>query len=139
MNKIVQEYHQSGTINNKPITEEFVQAIKQWVAYDDAIKNANQQLKEYRTQKDVLGKNIQIYMKKNHLENIDINITGGGKVSYKTGSRMISVNEKYTYQRLVDFFKGDEVMAKKATDHIYKNRERTTTTSLSRTRPRKSK
>ena len=137
MNKIVKEYNQSGMVNNQVVTNEFVQAIKQWVQYDDAIKDANKKLKEYRDKKTKLGKGIAGYMTSNHIENYDINITGGGKVTYRTSNRMVPVNEAYVYRRLLDYFAGDEKKARYLTDFIYKERERTTSSTLSRTRPRR--
>lgn len=137
--QIVQKYQQGAMTGNNPVTNEFVSAIKQWVAYDDAIKDANDKLKQYRLKKKELGTSIQGYMKKNNIENHDINITGAGKVRYRTTTRMVPINKEYIYKRLIDFFGGNEKKALEAVTFIFSNRERVTSATLSRTRPRKPK
>ena len=137
--KIVQQYNQTGNVSNQVVTQEFVQAIKQWVLYDDAIKDANNKLKVYRIKKKELGGSIQTYMKKNHIENHDINITGGGKVRYRTSNRMVPVNKEYIYKRALVFFKGDKKTSEDLVNFIFKDRERIPSNTLSRTRPRQKK
>jgi hypothetical protein len=131
--KIIEQYKGNP---NQVVTAEFVQAIKQWVAYDDAIKEANDKLKTYRQKKKELGNSIQIYMKKNHIENHDINITEGGKVRYKSTLRVVPINKEYILKRLTDYFSGNVEKAIQIVEYIYKDREKITSNSLSRIRPR---
>ena len=134
MNKIIQEYHNtSGAV----ITEEFVEALKQWVKYDDVIKDTNSKLKAYRKKKTELGVSIQNYMKKNNIENHDINITGGGKVRFKTTAKLVPVNRAYIYGRLLEHFNGNKEKAAALTSFIFDDREKVVGTSLSRTRTKK--
>jgi len=137
MSKILQEYHNTGSVTNQVITDEFVKALKQWVSYDDVIKDTNNKLKELRKKKSDLGISIQNYMKKNGIENHDINITDGGKVRYKTTMKVVPVNREYVYRRLLEFFNGNAEKAKQLTDFIYNDREKITGGLLSRTRPKK--
>ncbi len=135
MNKAVQEYSKGN--NGQVITTEFIEAIKQWVQYDDIIKDTNNKLKIYRKKKTELGTSIQNYMKKNNIENNDINITGGGKLRYKTTAKLIPVNREYIYKRLVEYFGGNTEKAEKLVDFIYEDREKVMGSILSRTRPKK--
>lgn len=138
MSKILQEFHNTGTVNNQVITEEFIKALKQWVSYDDIIKDTNNKLKEVRKKKNELGISIQNYMKKNGIENHDINITDGGKLRYKSTAKVVPVNREYVYRRLLEYFNGNTEKAKQLTDFIYNDREKITGSILSRTRPKKS-
>jgi hypothetical protein len=134
MNTALQEYQKNGS---PVITEEFVEALKQWVQYDDMIKETNTKLKAYRKKKNDLGKSIQTYMKKNHIEKNDINITGGGKVRYKTTMRLVPVNKEYVFRRLMEYFNGNKEKATQLADFIYNDREKIPSATLSRTRSKK--
>ena len=74
-------------------------------------------------------------MKKNRLNNENINITGG-KLGIAVSKRVVPVNRLYIEKRLAEYFRSEE-KAKEIVEFIYSDREAVETETLKRTNQKK--
>lgn len=112
------------------VSPEFINTVKKWVYYDNQIKQANAQLREWRKKKKELNKPITIYIKSNALQETPINLTDS-KLVFRTAKRSVPVNKEYIKNRLTQYF-GNVQKAEEVVEFIYKDREFTETDTISR-------
>lgn len=117
------------------ITPEFQDNVRKWVLIDNKIKSAQEAIRILKKEKDSTGKEIVLYMKKNRINNENINITGG-KLGIAVSKRVVPVNRLYIEKRLAEYFRSEE-KAKEIVEFIYSDREAVETETLKRTNQKK--
>ena len=110
--------------------EVLVNKIKEWISYDDKIKNLQKQIKEYRTEKKELTDNLVDIMKTNEIDCFDIN---NGKIIFCKNKVKTPLNKKTLLASLEKFFENNpDVNAVAVNEFILENRETKITENIRR-------
>jgi len=108
----------------------FEENVKQWVLIDNAIKNAQTQLKELKDKKNLVADAINEYIETNNLTSAQINISDG-RLKYHVTRSTQPLTLKYIKDCLSDCIaNGDKVET--LMDYIKSSRETREVTELKR-------
>ena len=125
-------------------SSKFNLAIMQWYRYNNYINNKKTDLekiiKEYRlnnnidiieNRRDLLGKQLIVFMGKNGFSNGDsLKLgNGGGEIQYKSSNIRTPITKKYLQKCFQQYFKGDKI-GEELLNYIYENRDRREKTFL---------
>ena len=101
--------------------EELITKIKEWITYDDNIKNLQKQIKESRAEKKKLTDNLIDIMKTNEIDCFDVN---NGKLLFCKNKVKQSINKKTVLASLEEYFRNiPSVNPEKINKFIFENRE----------------
>lgn len=109
--------------------EEFKKTVKKYLELHDLEERLKEQIKEMKEEKESLENGILQFIESNDFQDRDI-VVGQYKMKYTKTKQTESVTKKFTFDRLVTYFQGDEMKAKEVLDHIYNERGSTMKTSL---------
>ena len=106
--------------------------IKQWVTYDDYIKETNKKLKMIKEKRDSIEKDITNIMKQNKLTKTKFNI-GNNNITYHENNVSCALSYKFIYDslnkhlnqsdvdKICDLIKNERENTKKVTYSIKRN------------------
>lgn len=117
--------------NPPPLSQDFMNSIREWKHIDDALRNERNTMKEWRKKQNALGSSILQYMENNQLTGFRFELKDG-QIKYAMSRRQSSVNKKHIFNRLMLWFEGDEEKASKLTEFILDGREVSEKPRLSR-------
>jgi hypothetical protein len=109
--------------------EEFKKTVKKYLELHDLEERLKEQIKDMKEEKESLENGILQFIESNDYQDRDI-VVGQYKMKYTKTKQTESVTKKFTFDRLVTYFQGDEMKAKEVLDHIYNERGSTMKTSL---------
>ena len=99
----------------------FENNIKQWVLYDNKIKELNESLKSYREKKNTLSTNIFTYVNDENIKNSIVKISDG-RLKFTTVKTHNPLTFKFIEECLKEIIK-DESQVDKIITHIREKRE----------------
>ena len=99
----------------------FENNIKQWVLYDNKIKELNESLKSYREKKNTLSTNIISYVNDEKIKNSVVKISDG-RLKFTTIKTYNPLTFKFIEECLKEIIK-DESQVDKIITHIKEKRE----------------
>ena len=108
---------------------QFKKSVKKYLELYDEEEKLKEQMKAMKEEKDVLENGILQFIESHDFQDRDI-VVGQYKMKYTKTKQTESVTKKFTFDRLVTYFQGDEMKAKEALDFIYNERSSTIKTSL---------
>lgn len=102
--------------------EQLVSNIKEWIQYDNEIKQLQKQVKIRKEKQKGLTDNIVKVMKAKEIDCFDLN---DGKLIYSQSKTKGTINKQHIFNCLEKYFKdnGDENMISDLTNFILENRE----------------
>jgi hypothetical protein len=102
--------------------EQLVSNIKEWIQFDNEIKQLQKQVKARKEKQKVLTDNIMKVMKANEIDCFDLN---DGKLIYSQSKTKGTINKQHIANCLEKYFKenADENMISDLTNFILENRE----------------
>lgn len=108
---------------------QFKRTVKKYLELHDQEERLKEQIKEMKEEKENLENGILQFIESHDFQDRDI-VVGQYKMKYTKTKQTESVTKKFTFDRLVTYFQGDEMKAKEVLDHIYNERGSTMKTSL---------
>jgi hypothetical protein len=108
----------------------FEDNVKQWVLVDNAIRNAQTQLKGLREKKNLLSETINDYIETNELTNSQINISDG-RLKYHVARNVQPLTLKFVKDCLLNCIV-DEDKVEQLMDYMKSRRETREVTELKR-------
>lgn len=100
-----------------------VALIKNWITYDEKIKQLQKEIANNRKEKKVLTENLTQIMKSNNIDEFDIN---KGKLVYNKVKTKAPLSKKHLLTSLNQFYKNDNEMVEELTKFIMESREEVT-------------
>lgn len=102
--------------------EQVVNDIKEWIKYDNEIRQLQREVKTRKDMQTKLSKNILNIMKMNEIDCFDLN---DGKLIYTETKSKGALNKKYLISCIGKYFSDleDKEIANNLTDFILENRE----------------
>ena len=97
--------------------------IKNWITYDEKIKQLQKEIANNRKEKKVLTEKLTQIMKSNNIDEFDIN---KGKLVYNKVKTKAPLSKKHLLTSLTQFYKNDNEMVKELTNFIMESREEVT-------------
>jgi hypothetical protein len=108
---------------------QFKKSVKKYLDLYDEEEKLKEQIKTMKEEKDGLENDILHFIESHDFQDRDI-VVGQYKMKYTKTKQTESVTKKFTFDRLVSYFQGDEMKAKEVLDFIYNERNSTIKTSL---------
>ena len=109
-------------------SNELSKNIKQWIAYDDYLKQMNQKTKSIREKKDLIEEKITTTLKNNSLTNTKLK-TGNNYIIYQESNSNCSLSYKFIQDALGKYL--SEKQTTQICDILKKERESHKKTSFS--------
>lgn len=102
--------------------DQVVNDIKEWIKYDNEIRQLQREIKSRKDIQTKLSKNILNVMKNNEIDCFDLN---DGKLVYTETKSKGSLNKKYLISCIGKYFSDieDKEIANNLTEYILENRE----------------
>lgn len=100
-----------------------VALIKNWITYDEKIKQLQKEIANNRKEKKVLTEKLTQIMKSNNIDEFDIN---KGKLVYNKVKTKAPLSKKHLLTSLTQFYKNDNEMVEELTKFIMESREEVT-------------
>jgi hypothetical protein len=100
--------------------EQLVKSIKEWVKLENDIKKLQKELVLRKNEKKDISKNLIEVMKKNDIDNFDIN---NGQICYNKKNIKKPITKKILLDILEKYYKGDMLKASNVNNFILENRE----------------
>jgi len=100
-----------------------VALIKNWITYDEKIKQLQKEIANNRKEKKVLTEKLTQIMKSNNIDEFDIN---KGKLVYNKVKTKAPLSKKHLLTSLNQFYKNDNEMVEELTKFIMESREEVT-------------
>jgi len=100
--------------------EQLVKSIKEWVKLENDIKKLQKELVLRKNEKKDISKNLIEVMKKNEIDNFDIN---NGQICYNKKNIKKPITKKILLDILEKYYKGDMLKASNVNNFILENRE----------------
>lgn len=100
-----------------------VALIKNWITYDEKIKQLQKEIANSRKEKKVLTEKLTQIMKSNNIDEFDIN---KGKLVYNKVKTKAPLSKKHLLTSLNQFYKNDNEMVEELTKFIMESREEVT-------------
>jgi len=97
--------------------------IKNWITYDEKIKQLQKEIANNRKEKKVLTEKLTHIMKSNNIDEFDIN---KGKLVYNKVKTKAPLSKKHLLTSLTQFYKNDKEMVEELTKFIMESREEVT-------------
>ena len=97
--------------------------IKNWITYDEKIKQLQKEIANNRKEKKVLTEKLTQIMKSNNIDEFDIN---KGKLVYNKVKTKAPLSKKHLLTSLTKFYKNDNEMVEELTNFIMESREEVT-------------
>jgi phage gpG-like protein len=97
--------------------------IKNWITYDEKIKQLQKEIANNRKEKKVLTEKLTQIMKSNNIDEFDIN---KGKLVYNKVKTKAPLSKKHLLTSLTQFYKNDNEMVEELTKFIMESREEVT-------------
>lgn len=107
----------------------FKKSVKKYLELHDEEEKLKEQIKEMKDEKEHLENEILQFIESHDYQDRDI-VVGQYKMKYTKTKQTESVTKKFTFDRLSNYFQGDEMKAKEVLDFIYSERNSTIKTSL---------
>jgi hypothetical protein len=101
--------------------DKLVDNIKEWIRIDNELRELQKASKERRERKKELTGELVDVMKSNEIDCFDTK--DGGKLIYAQNKVKASLNKKYLFDTITNYFKDDPVKAKELGEFIMNNRE----------------
>lgn len=100
-----------------------VALIKNWITYDEKIKQLQKEIANNRKEKKFLTEKLTQIMKSNNIDEFDIN---KGKLVYNKVKTKAPLSKKHLLTSLNQFYKNDNEMVEELTKFIMESREEVT-------------
>jgi hypothetical protein len=107
--------------------DQLIKTIKEWVKIDNDIRKLQKELAERKKEKTKLSTSLIEVMKKNEIDNFDIN---NGQICYTKKNIKKPITKKTLMDILSKFYKGDTLKASEVNTFILENREESVKESL---------
>jgi hypothetical protein len=88
------------------VNKEFINALKQWLKYDDLIETKNKELKQIKLTKDNLEQIIIKYIENNNLKDTKLNLSGNN-IQYVENLNSGSLSFKLIEEALREYLKNE--------------------------------
>ena len=109
--------------------EQLVNSIREWVKYDNEIRNLQKELNKKKNEKKQISNRLIDTMKQNEIDCIDIK---DGKICYNKKNVKKPITKKVLIDILSKYYNGDLLKASEVNDFILENREETTKETIVR-------
>tara|TARA_B110000285_G_scaffold41190_1_gene45251 strand:- start:3838 stop:4209 length:372 start_codon:yes stop_codon:yes gene_type:complete len=110
--------------------EDCAQYVKEWLKYDDEIKQYNDNIKSLKQKQSELSHYILHYMNEKGIEHLTFD---GGRLECNVKKTKGGLSKKYVSTCVKDFFRNDEVKTNELLEKLLNNRETKETRKLKRT------
>uniref|UniRef100_A0A6C0JD62 Uncharacterized protein n=1 Tax=viral metagenome TaxID=1070528 RepID=A0A6C0JD62_9ZZZZ len=100
--------------------DQLIKSIKDWVKLENDIKKLQKELVLRKNEKKDISKNLIEVMKKNEIDNFDIN---NGQICYNKKNVKKPITKKILMDILEKYYKGDTLKASNLNNFILDNRE----------------
>lgn len=117
------------------MNSQFKQGIKQWIDIDNKVDTLNQQLKLFRQKRDTLGDQLATYIQTNELTKMAFNIDNN-RIVYRKEPKYAGLSYDFLCQCAEQYF-GDSQKANHFCQFVKGKRQKTYTTCLKKTKPKK--
>ncbi len=107
----------------------FKRSVKRYLEIHNREEELKEELKNMKEEKDRLENGILGFIEDNEYQDRDL-VVGDYKMKYTKTKQSETVTKKYTFDRLVTYFQGDEERAKEVLDFVYNDRGTVIKTSL---------
>lgn len=91
------------------VNKEFINALQNWLKYDDLIKEKNKELNIIKQNKDILEESIIRYINNNNLGDTKLTLSGNNLYLNKTTTSK-SLSFKLIEEALIDYFKNKQTV-----------------------------
>lgn len=88
------------------VNKDFINALKQWLKYDDLIEQKNKEIKQLRSTRDNLEQMIIKYIENNNLKETKLNL-GGNNIQYTENLNSGSLSLKLIEEALRGYLKNE--------------------------------
>ena len=88
------------------VNKDFINALKQWLKYDDLIEQKNKEIKQLRLTRDNLEQMIIKYIENNNLNETKLNL-GGNNIQYTENLNSGSLSLKLIEEALRGYLKNE--------------------------------
>ena len=88
------------------VNKDFINALKQWLKYDDLIEQKNKEIKQLRSTRDNLEQMIIKYIENNNLKETKLNL-GGNNIQYTENLNSGSLSLKLIEEALSGYLKNE--------------------------------
>jgi len=105
---------------NNITKEQLINNIKDWIHYDNELKEIQKKIKVLKQNKKSLTENIVAVMKSKEVDMFDLN---DGKLIYTQNKTKTAINKKTLNTALTAYFKDDKNAIENLTNFILDNRE----------------
>ena len=108
---------------------ELVGSIKEWIRFDNEIRNLNKEIRDRKTQMTKISQNLMSTMKDNNIDEFNVK---EGKLIYSKKQVKKPITKKYLTDVLLKYYKGDDEQATELNSFINENREATVKETIRR-------
>lgn len=88
------------------VNKDFINALKQWLKYDDLIEQKNKEIKQLKSTRDNLEQMIIKYIENNNLKETKLNL-GGNNIQYTENLNSGSLSLKLIEEALRGYLKNE--------------------------------
>ena len=108
---------------------ELVGSIKEWIRFDNEIRNLNKEIRDRKTQMIKISQNLMSTMKDNNIDEFNVK---EGKLIYSKKQVKKPITKKYLTDVLLKYYEGDDEQATELNSFINENREATVKETIRR-------